>query len=70
MHTGTSPSTAQFHDKMTKTNLKTFSQIKRKSTTQRQAKEHVRKADRSLFGQMLIIAQSRQLHMKDVLSHP
>ena len=66
----TSPPTAQFHDKMTKINLKTFSQIKRKSTIQRQAKEIVRKADRSLFGQMLIIAQSRQLHMKDVLSHP
>ena len=55
---------------MTKINLKTFSQIERKSTIQRQAKEIVRKADRSLFGQMLIIAQDRQLHMKDVLSHP
>ena len=55
---------------MTKINLKTNSQIKRKSTIQRQAKEIFRKADRSLFGQMLIIAQSRQLHMKDVLSHP
>ena len=55
---------------MTKINLKIFSQINRKSTIQRQAKEIVRKADRSLFGQMLIIAQSRQLHMKDVLSHP
>ena len=60
-----SPS-AQFYDKMTKINLKTFSQIKKKSTIQRQAKEIVRKADRCLFGQMLIIAQSRQLHMKDV----
>ena len=54
---------------MTKINLKTFSQIKRKSSIQRQAKEIVRKADRSLFGQTLIIAQSRQLHMKDVPSH-
>ena len=72
MHTETlrqSPRTAQFHDKMTNIKLKTFSQIKRKSTIQRQAKEIVRKADRSLLGQMLIIAQSRQLHMKDVLSH-
>ena len=66
----TSPPTAQFHDKMTKINLKTVSQIKRKSTIQRQAKEIVRKADRSLFGKMLIIALSRQLHMKDLLSHP
>ena len=55
---------------MAKINLKTFSQIKRKSSIQRQAKEIVRKADRSLFGQTLIIAQSRQLHMKNVLSHP
>ena len=37
---------------------------------ERQVKEIVRKADRSLFGQMLIIAQSRELHMKDMLSHP
>ena len=76
MHTGNttkrlgkSPPTAQFHDKMTKINLKTFSQIKRKSSIQTQAKEIVRKAYRSLFGQMLIIARSRRLNMKEVLSH-
>ena len=46
------------------------SQIKRKSTIPRQAKEIVGMADRSLVGQLLIIAQSRQLHMKDVLSYP
>ena len=28
------------------------------------------KADRALFGQMVIIAENRQLHMKDVLCHP
>ena len=28
------------------------------------------KADRALFDQMFIIAENRQLHMKDVLCHP
>ena len=50
--------------------LKNDQSNQRESTIQRQAKDIVRKADRSLFGQMLIIAQSRQLHMKDLLSHP
>ena len=55
----TSPPTAQFHDKITKV---IFSQIKRKSTIQRQAKEIVRKPDRGLFGKMLIITQSKFAH--------
>ena len=55
----TSPPTAQFHDKITKV---IFSQIKRKSSIQRQAKEIVRKPDRSLFGKMLIITQSKFAH--------
>ena len=30
----------------------------------------VLKADRKLFGQMVLIAESRKLHMSDVLAHP
>ena len=33
-------------------------------------KDIILKADRKLFGHMLIIAQTRQLDMKEVLSHP
>ena len=34
------------------------------------ANEIILKADRALFGQMVIIAENRQLHMRDVLCHP
>ena len=59
-----------FFDKMTKMKLKTFTEIKKKSVTSVQAKEIVLKADRNLFGHMILIAQSRDLHMRDVLAHP
>ena len=34
------------------------------------ANEIILKADRDFFGQMVIIAENRQLHMRDVLCHP
>ena len=33
-------------------------------------KEHVLKSDNKLFGQMILVASSRNLNMKDVLEHP
>ena len=53
-----------FHDKMTKKKLKTFSEIRKK------AKEVVLKANRNLFGHMVLVAQSGELHMSNVLAHP
>ena len=55
---------------MSKLKLKTFSDIRKKSHTQSHAKEVVLKADRKLFGQMILVAESRKLHMSDVLAHP
>ncbi|KAG1714189.1 hypothetical protein GQR58_001816 [Nymphon striatum] len=58
-----------FHDPIKKIRLKTFSIMKSKpinGTT----KEIAMKADRRLFGNMVLIAQSRKLEMHDVLSHP
>ena len=63
------PST-QFHDRMTKKKMKTFSDIRKKPRNQGHAKEVVLKADRKLFGQMVLIAESRELQMRDVLAHP
>lgn len=63
------PST-QFHDRMTKKKLKTFSDIRKKPRNQGRAKEVILKADRKLFGQMVLIAESRKLQMSDVLAHP
>lgn len=37
---------------------------------QAQNKKVVLKADRDLFGHMVIASQSRDLHVKDVLAHP
>ena len=55
---------------MTKMNLKTFSHIKKKSSSKTKEKQVVLRADRNLFGHMILVAESRQLHMSDVLSHP
>ncbi|KAG1714205.1 hypothetical protein GQR58_001828 [Nymphon striatum] len=58
-----------FHDPIKKIRLKTFSIMKNKpinGTT----KEIAMKADRRLFGNMVLIAQSRKMEMHDVLSHP
>ena len=45
-----------FHDPIKKINLKTFSAMKRRNQW--------------LFGNMVIIAQSRKLEMRDVMFHP
>ncbi|KAG1714163.1 hypothetical protein GQR58_001793 [Nymphon striatum] len=58
-----------FHNPIKKMWLKTFSTMKSKpikGTT----KEIALNADRRLFGNMVLIAQSRKLEMHDVLSHP
>ncbi|KAK5859272.1 hypothetical protein PBY51_003352 [Eleginops maclovinus] len=62
--------TTKFHDKMSKKKLKTFSDIQKKPRNLGQAKQAVLKADRNLFGHMILVAESRQLHMSDVLAHP
>ena len=58
-----------FHDPIKKIKLKTFTAMKIKQATGK-TKENVIKADRRLFGNMVLIAQSRKLEMRAVLSHP
>ena len=63
------PPTMKFHDKMTK--QKTFFNVNAKKASGRgTAKEVVLKAEIHLFGHMILVAQSRQLHVRDVLAHP
>ena len=51
--------------------MKTFSTLKTKKVSRGgKGKELVLKAERNLFGQMILVAESRQLHMRDVLAHP
>ena len=64
------PPQTQFYDKMSKLNLKTFSHISSKKLERGKAKDVVLKADRSLFGHIILVAESRMLDLRDVLSHP
>ena len=59
----------QFHDKMTKKRLKTFSDVRKKPSTSNPNKV-ILQADRKLFAHMVLVAESRHLKMSDVLSHP
>eukprot|EP00745_Piridium_sociabile_P027749 TRINITY_DN44663_c0_g1_i3.p1 TRINITY_DN44663_c0_g1~~TRINITY_DN44663_c0_g1_i3.p1 ORF type:complete len:1606 (-),score=395.32 TRINITY_DN44663_c0_g1_i3:590-5317(-) len=63
------PPTVQFHDTMKKLNLKTFSSVGKKNVHGKKVQDVV-KADRKLFGQMILVAERRNLHMRDVLKHP
>ena len=49
--------------------MKTFSDMKEK-TAKGPSKEIVLKADRKLFGNMILIAQNRTLAVRDGLYHP
>ncbi len=60
----------QFHHKIKKNKLKTFTDIRRRPRSQGHAKEVVLKAERNLFGQMVLVAESRKLQVSDVLAHP
>ena len=54
---------------MRKQKLKTFSDMHTKKVKCK-GREIVLKADRNLFGHMIVVAQSRAIDMKQVLSHP
>ena len=61
----------KFHETLKKSKLKTFSELNKKvKFKSKTANEIILKADRALFGQMVITADNRQLHMRDVLCHP
>ena len=59
---------AQFHDKITKKRLKTFSDI-RKKTSASNSYNAILQADRNVLVSMVLVAESRDLRMSDVLSH-
>ena len=61
--------TVDFFATMKKQKLKTFSDVYTKKVTYKE-KEIVLKADRNLFGHIIVVAQTRKLEMKKVLSYP
>lgn len=64
------PPTVKFHDTLKKQKLKTFSALSKTKVAKNKDAETVLRADRNLFARMIIIAESRNLQMQDVLKHP
>ena len=63
------PPFVKFHDKTIERRLNTYSTISTK-TSRMKGRNMVMKADRNLSGQMIMVAESRSVNMKDVLAHP
>ena len=61
--------TMKFFDILPKIRLMSFSTLKSKKIVAKD-KEIMLKAEKNLFGMMTVISQSRNLDMKEVLSHP
>ena len=63
-------STKSVNESVLKMKLKTFTGIKEKQKAKSSHKETVLKADRQLFGHMVLISMKRDLDMEEVLKHP
>ena len=65
------PPKAKFFDTMKKVDLKTFAHLSKNMEVQKgTTSEIIVRADRRLFAQMIVIAETRELTMSSVLSHP
>ena len=64
------PPEKKFHDPIKTQRLRTFKDMNKKQVVKASGKEVILKADRSLFGRIIVVAQGRNLHMEDVLTHP
>ena len=61
----------KFHETLKISKLKTFYELNKKvKCKSKTANEIILKADRAHFWSLVIIAENRQLHMRDVLCHP
>ena len=64
-----SPPKKKFHDPMKLKKLKTFTSLTKKKAVTTQGRTMILKADRSLFGRMIISGQSRKIEVKEMLQH-
>ena len=65
------PPSRKFTDPIRKQKLKTFSSMtKTKKTVTVSGKKTILRANCNLFGTMVLASQSRDLNIKEVLSHP
>ena len=58
-----------YFDPMKKLMLGTFSEAKKKTRVRAAGRDVIIKADRNLFARLLVIAKSRQIDMREVLTH-
>lgn len=63
------PQVKKFHDPLTTNKLKTFSYLNKKKHVTSGGRTVMLKADRSLFGRIIVMAQGRYLQMEDILPH-
>ncbi len=63
------PPTKKFHDPVVTNRLKTFNNLCRKKEVKSNGRVIILKADRSLFGHIIVMAQGCNLRMEDILSH-
>ena len=66
----TDPPAKKFHDPIKTNKLKTFSDMCKKREAKSNGRAVILKADRSLFGRIIVIAQGRSLCMETIFSHP
>lgn len=65
------PPSKKFYDLMKKCSLKTFGTVlKKKQTKCNDGRTMILKADRALFGRMVVMGQSRHIDMKELLRYP
>lgn len=63
------PPATKFHDRITLSKLGTFSSMCKKTAVKLSGKTIILKADRTLFGRIIIASQARKLKMQDVMSY-
>ena len=66
----TEGATKKFNDPLKTNRLKTFSNMVKKKEVKIDGRSSILKADRSLFARIIVMAQTRDLPMLEVLSHP
>jgi len=60
----------KFHDPLKTNKLKTFSDMNNKKHLQTNSRLIILKADRSLFGRIIVTAREQSLQINTILSHP
>ena len=63
------PPQKKFHDTLKLKKLKTFSSLSKKKTIDAKGRAIILRADRSLFGRMIVMGQSRKIEVKELLCH-